>query len=127
LTSEQQSYLSKAQSFPTHFSVPKDSDSQVWGRAKLFAASYPSKPIRILSDSVIANEVVTMANMSSYKFMRTTVADSILIEVHATTTEFSDKLGAVAQDRPSSERDAHLAAYYLVTGEIYPELLVSAR
>jgi hypothetical protein len=126
LSSDQQAYLSKAQSFPTDFSVPKDSDSQVWERAKLFAATYPSKTVRILSDSMIESEPVTMVDMSAYRFQRSRSADSIRFDVSSIVTKYA-KLGAVGTDRTASDLDAHLAAYYLATGEIYPELLKCAR
>jgi hypothetical protein len=53
LTSEEESYLEKANAFPLEFVIPKSQADDAWGRAQSFIAKYSDMKLQTATDFIL--------------------------------------------------------------------------
>ena len=112
--------MTLAMATPLEFTVHRSRGLETWDRALTFVDRYGSMKLRSVTESVIQtydtqaqaqvppNETTTPVRYG-YTVSRTTVADSIRIEVNCV---------ASAPGRTEAGKNAHIAAYYILTGNI---------
>ena len=103
LTPQEKEYYEKAIAFPTTFSLPNSEAELAWERANSFVAQYATRPPH------------TYLISYGYDVKRTRREDK---------TEFT--VQCLSDNRENKGRElenAHILAYYMATGELFPRLI----
>jgi len=118
LTSQQQNYLDKAMNQPLTFTVDSAHVEKAWGWAQSYIAKYSSMKIQNATDYVIQTYNPGMHDaMYGYKVVKTDIQDKYELTVNCFTGNvFTAK---------AAEKNAHILAYYLKTGENPPPEIIS--
>ena len=112
--------MTLAMATPLEFSVHRSQALETWDRALNFVDRYSSMKLRSVTDSVIQTydppDQTQVPQTSAptpirygYSVSRTALADSIRIEVNCV---------ASAPGGTEAGKNAHIAAYYILTGNI---------
>jgi hypothetical protein len=123
----------KAMAQSLTFEVPKADAIDAWGRAQTFVAQHSTMKIQLLSDYVIEtyNPVFdpqtdagfgTMIMKYGYTITRNALGDKMRFSVECKGTPSGYGAKQIAA---TADRNAHLAAHFIKTGELpYPELVI---
>jgi len=111
---EEQTYLAKAMPFPLEFTIPKGEADEAWGRAQSFIGRYSSMKLQIATDFILQTYNPSGIDFGYY-VTKTPMGDNVQITVRGLT----DSWFAVA----AANKNAHILAYYIKTGELIPRLI----
>lgn len=128
LSEAQKSYLAKAMAQPLEFDSDKSKSDEIWGRATEFVANHSSMKIQIATDFLIetynptSTETYGGTEMAyGYKVSRRPIGSKVHISVTCVSTFHAMYLKELEATR---DRNAHILAYFLVTGELpFPDLI----
>jgi hypothetical protein len=110
LTPEDQAYLDRANAFPLQFRLPHEQAEFAWGRAQSFIARFGDLKIQTATGYVIQTFTSTPQNMGyGYLISRTPIGDDDAYTVSCVTANM------FLQD--VAEKNAHVLAYYIATGD----------
>jgi hypothetical protein len=118
-------YLARIEESQTTFRIPFSQYDSVWIRAKRFVATYSSRAITIMNDTVISSEPSSPFDLmldGGYGYMVTAhnIHDTTNIAISAYC--ISSLLAAVAD--PSAYHNVYILIDYVRTGSLpYPELI----
>jgi hypothetical protein len=113
---DQKRYLDRAMRQPLDFEIPKEIRDEAWSRAQVFLAHYCPLKIQLASDYVCFT--FTDEKNYSWRITRELKSDSALFDVACMK---ADGLGHECQSSAVSLRNAHIAAYFIATGERVPD------
>lgn len=115
-TQEEVDYLNKVMSTSLSFKVPKSKADEVWGRIQSFIGKYASMKIQTATDFVFETYNPPKGERKfGYSAIRTPMGNQDEFEVRC----FSNTTLFIEQ----AERNAHILAYYALTGEINPKFI----
>jgi hypothetical protein len=112
-------YIVKAEAQPSTFTIPKSSSNDAWGRAQSFIAQYSDTKIVTATDYVLETGLTSDLTQCTYKARRTPLGDSVTF-----TLECIQSSPIVQVER---DRNEHVWAYYVVTGEQPPSNRIVMR
>jgi hypothetical protein len=110
LSVEEMSYLERVMKTPLVFTVRNEKAEIVWGRIQSYIGKYSPLKIQVAEDYVV--QTYDSWVYVSYRATRTP---------GETETEFSIKRWSKSFD--ATDRNAHILAYYALTGELMPRLI----
>ena len=110
-------YLTKALAMPLTFSVPNAKAEEVWGRINVFISKYSSMKIQIATNYNVETYNPTDIIEYGYSASRLLKGD----ETEFTVNCFSG--GSFGQVKNIPNQNAHILAYYALTGEIVEYLI----
>jgi hypothetical protein len=112
---EEAAYLKEAVDTPLVFTAPKDKSDEIWGRINAFIGKYSSMKIQTASNYII--ETFNPSNLLEFGYSanRAPKGDDVEFTVSCFT-------GVGSKNIPT--QNAHLLAYYALTGKIIPRLIV---
>ena len=118
-TSAEHSYIVKAEEQPTTFTVPKSASNDAWGRVQSFVAQYSDTKIVTATDFVLETDLTSDMNECTYKARRTPFGDSATFTL--------DCIQSAPMVQVERDRNEHVWAYYVVTGEQPPSSRIVMR
>lgn len=119
LNSSQQSELDKSMAFPLEFEIDKTDVGDAWGRAQSFISKNSSMKMQTVTDYVLETYNPTDAGSFAYKVTKTPLKEKVQISVQCNVYWDSFQW-----HRDDANRNAHILAYYISTGELLiPELV----
>ena len=116
-TLEEQAYIDAVMNTPLVFSIPKEREEEVWGRIQSWIGRYSSMKIQSVSDYVIETYNPSSGEVDfGYSAIKTIVDDNVEFEVICSCGNmFSGKEAKI---------NAHILAYFALTGEVDPKFIV---
>ncbi len=117
LAAAERAYLDKAMAQPVKFEIPTSEAQDAWGRAQSFVGKYSVMKIQIATDYVLQTYSPTDENFG-FNVVRTPGPQKTEILVDYNT-------GPGVEDPAVGNRDAHLLAFFVKTGEAVPPELVN--
>jgi hypothetical protein len=118
-------YIEKINRVPLEFTVPKTQAEDVWGRAQAFVGQHSSMKIQIATDYILQTYNPDCGEFGYY-VTKTPQGDSVQIGVKGLTgiLRFGATACIATEEDPSAQRNAHILANYLQTGELpFPNLI----
>jgi hypothetical protein len=116
LTSEEKQYVDEVKQFPLEFEIDKKDDKDAWGRAQSFIGKYSSMKLQIVSDYNLQTYNPTGAEVQyGYSVTKTPAGTKEQISVDC-------QVGNIFK-KEDAKMNAHILAYYISTGEIFPNLV----
>lgn len=122
LTPEEQAYLDKALNTPLTVTIPKEISDDAWGRIQVFIARYSDMKFQTSTEFVIDTYKPTEGKTKfgsntnyGYSANRLPMGDQVEIQVNCMVPPLFSK--------KSARHNAHILAYFAVTGELMPQLL----
>lgn len=128
LAPEDQVYLNRAMACPLIFIIEKDHIGEAWSRAQTWIAQYSDMKIQISTDYVIQTYNPTkmgaefIAPVVKYGYSITSVLNSTSYTI--TVQCFSNTL---IMSKAGIDRNSHILAYFIQTGEIKPQFIYKNR
>jgi hypothetical protein len=112
ITPEESDYLSKVNTTPLIFRAPKDQAQEVWGRINGWIGKYSSMKIQTASDYVVETYNPTdFASPYGYSASRSPLGNEYEFTIRYSTSN-------PYYYKKQAELNAHVLAYYALTGEI---------
>ena len=116
MSPEEQDYLNEIMATPLTFKVPKEQANDVWGRIQSWIGKYSSMKIQTATDFVIETYNPPGSEVKyGYSATKTPLGDEVEFEVKC----FCGNIFAGTQ----VERNAHILAYYALTGLVNPKFI----
>lgn len=118
LTTDQQVALDKAMAFPLDFEIDKTDGTDAWGRAQSFISKYSPMKLQTVTDYVL--ETYNSVDYAfSYNVTKAPLKDKyqITVQCHVPSDSWQ-------WHKDDANRNAHILAYYIATGQLLiPELV----
>lgn len=116
---QDKAFIEKVMAFPTSFYVSKEDAKEAWGRCQAWVARYSDLQLKIVSDYFVhTSEGLSGLNYYGYKVTRKPEKEHDFIEVQCIGEPLNTS-------KSVKERNAHLLAWYIKTGEIGNEKLIN--
>jgi hypothetical protein len=105
--------------YPTDFTVPKSLAPTVWGRASLFIAHHSTMKLQIATDALLETYTPQTIFQFGYTINRVPMGeDSVMFSVQC-----SYGSGMLGGPDEKAAMNAHVAAYYMATGNLEQSFL----
>lgn len=116
-TTAEKIYLDRVMSTPLVFTIPKENNEDTWGRIQSFIGKYSSMKIQTATDFVIETYNPSESDVKyGYSVTKTPIGDEYEIEVRC-------YCGNIFVSEKTIAQNAHILAYYALTGEVMPQFI----
>jgi hypothetical protein len=113
---EEREYLDRAMKSELTFQVSADKSDGIWDRVQAFVKAHSSMPVTLSTDSVIQTN--DPADSMAYGYVARRVPKGDGAEFFVTCLPGNDP-----RKKGSALQNAHILAYYALSGEIMPRLI----
>jgi len=116
MTPQEEAYINDVLNTPLTFTVAKDDSEETWGRIQSFVGKYSSMKLQTATDFVLQTYNPTgSVPRYGYTATKTPMGDEVEFQVDCTYCNMFTRKEAI--------QNAHILAYYALTGEVNPRFV----